>query len=151
MAGTSGITNPFGPVESHEQAGALARLSAAGFGLATVVSLVQALGVRFWADAVVIAERDGVAGFSIFLAVVTFGLALWQWKKPNRVLPIFGIAWALYELSAFMTSALVGAPLGPDGVPVWSPYLSVVGMAVCLVLHIGGVRGAAALGRFAKP
>lgn len=151
MAVKSFISNPFGPIGDGGQALSLARMSAAGFALATAASLIQALGVRFMGEATVVAERDGVAGFSIFLAVVTLGLALWQWKKPNRILPVFGIAWALYELSAFMTSALVGAPLGMKGAPVWAPYVSVAAMAACLLLHIGGLRGAAALGRFAKP
>ena len=141
------LANPFGATEGPGQALELARLTSVGFGLWAGVSLIQAVGVWFGASAEFEPYRQGTAGFSIVLAVITVGLALWQWRRPNRILPVLGIAWALYELSATMTMALVGAPLGAEGVPVWSPWLSAVVMAVSLVLHVGGLRGAAALMR----
>lgn len=143
MAGTGGSVNPFGPIKGEAEALRLARMSAAGFVLATTVSLVQAGAV--WISPLV--ERQGVAGFAIFLAGVTALLAVIQWRRPNRFLPVLGIAWGLYELSAFVTAALVGAPLGAQGVPLWSSLISALGMAVCLILHIGGLRGSVALGR----
>ena len=142
-----GLPNPFGPTQGEGRAVALARLTAFGFGLWAGVSLVQAAGVWFGASDAFEPYRPGMAGFSIFLAVVTAGLALWQWRRPNRILPVLGIAWALYELSAFVTAALVGAPLGAEGVPSWSPMLSAAAMGCSLVLHIGGLRGGAALAR----
>lgn len=140
-----GLVNPFGSTEGR--ALPMARLTSVGFGLWAGVSLIQAVGVYYGASAEFEPYRHGMAGFSLFLAAITTGLAIWQWKKPNRILPVLGIAWGLYELSAFVTAALVGAPLGAQGVPVWSPWLSVVAMAGSLLLHIGGLRGAAALMR----
>lgn len=141
------LVNPLGPTEGR--ALAMARLTSLGFGLWAGVSLIQAAGVWYGSAVEFEAYRQGTAGFSIFLAVVTGALALWQWRRPNRILPVLGIAWGLYELSAFITASLVGAPLGAEGVPGWSPWLSAVAMGASLVLHIGGVRGAAALMRSA--
>lgn len=139
--------NPFGSTEGEGRALVLARLTGLGFGLWAGVSLIQAAGVWFGASVEFEPYRQGMVGFSVVLAVITGALALWQWRRPNRILPVLGIAWALYELSAFSTAALVGAPLGAEGVPVWSPWLSAAAMAVSLVMHIGGLRGAAALMR----
>lgn len=141
------VPNPFGTTEGRDKALAMARLTTIGFGLWAGVSLIQAAGVWFGSSATFAPYREGTAGFSIFLAIITGSLALWQWKKPNRILPVLGIAWGLYELSAFLTSALVGGPLGAEGVPVWSPWLSAAAMGGSLVLHIGGLRGASALMR----
>lgn len=147
MTRDTAFPSPFGPARTENQARAMARLSSLGFGLWAAVSLIQAVGVWYGASADFEPYRQGTAGFSVFLAVVTALLALWQWKRPNRILPVLGIAWALYELSAFLTSALVGAPLAAEGLPAWSPYLAMAAMAGSLVLHIGGVRGAAGLAR----
>ncbi|MGH7019337.1 MAG: hypothetical protein ACREEY_05630, partial [Brevundimonas sp.] len=54
-----------------------------------------------------------------------------------------------YELSSFGVSLLVGAPLGAAGVPVWGSAAAGVAMLICAVLHVGGLRGAAAMSRFA--
>jgi hypothetical protein len=62
---------------------------------------------------------------------------------------VFGLAWALYELSSTGVSLLVGAPMGVAGVPVWGGMIAATAMLACAVLHIGGLRGSAALGRLA--
>lgn len=149
MTRGTAFPSPFGPVQTVAQARAMARLSSLGFALWAGVSLIQAAGVWYGSSAGFEPYRQGTAGFSVFLAVVTALLALWQWKRPNRILPVLGIAWALYELSAFLTSALVGAPLAAEGLPAWSPHLAMAAMACSLVLHIGGVRGATGLARLA--
>lgn len=143
MARTGGSVNPFGPIKGEAEALRLARMSSAGFILATTVGLVQAGAV--WVSPLV--EMQGVAVFAIFLAGVTGLLAVIQWRKPNRFLPVLGIAWGLYELSAFVTAALVGIPLIAEGVPLWPSLISALGLGVCLILHIGGLRGSVALGR----
>lgn len=148
MPKTSNLPSPFGPVDSPQTARSMARLSAYGFGLASLVGVIQAAAVWYGADAAFEAYRGTTTGFAVVLALFTAGLALWQWRRPNRILPVFGLAWSLYELSAFVVSALVGGPLGAEGLPIWAPYVSMASTAICLMLHIGGLRGSAALVRF---
>lgn len=81
--------------------------------------------------------------------LIAAGLGWAQWRRPNRILPGFGLAWALYELSAFAVSAAVGAPLGAAGLPAWGAVVAAAVMLVCLILHVGGLRGSAALARLA--
>lgn len=142
--------NPFGPVDSGLTAAAMARLSAWGFWLWAAVGLMQAALVWFSADAGQAAFRGATTGFAVFFAGAAAVLGLMQWHRPNRVMPVFGLAWALYELSSFGVSLLVGAPLGVAGVPVLGSAAAAAAMLVCVVLHVGGLRGSAALARLAE-
>jgi molybdenum cofactor synthesis domain-containing protein len=65
----------------------------------------------------------------------------------DRLLPGFGMVWAIYELSALLVSLMVGAPLGAAGLPGWSFGVAGAAMVLCLLLHIGGLRGATALAK----
>lgn len=143
------LPNPFGPVDSGSTAAAMARLSAAAFWLWAATGLMQAGLVWYASDASYAEFRGATTGFAIFFALIAAGLGWAQWRRPNRILPVFGLAWALYELSSFAVSAAVGGPLGVAGVPVWGGAAAGVAMLVCAVLHVGGLRGAAALPRFA--
>lgn len=139
--------NPFGPVDSGATAHAMARFSAAAFWLWGAVGMLQAGLVWYASDAAYAEFRGATTGFAIFFALVAAGLGWAQWRKSNRILPVFGLAWALYELSSTGVSLMVGAPLGVAGVPVWGSAIAVTAMLVCAVLHVGGLRGAAALAR----
>lgn len=136
---------PFAPVDSTETARALARGSAWAFWIWAAVGLMQAGLVWFHGEAPHADVRGATTGFALFFAGFAALLGWLQWRRPNRVLPVFGLAWALYELSALSVSLLVGAPLGAPGLPGWSMGLAGVAMVLCLLLHIGGLRGAAAL------
>ena len=139
--------NPFGPVDSGSTAVDMARLSALGFGLWAATGLMQAGLVWYASDAAYAEFRGATTGFAVFFAL-TAGLLGWmQWRRPNRILPVFGLAWALYELSSFGVSLLVGAPLGVAGVPAWGGMIAATAMLICLILHVGGLRGSAALAR----
>jgi len=141
--------NPFGPVDSGSTAQAMARLSALAFWLWAATGLMQAGLVWYASDASYAEFRGATTGFAVFFAL-TAGLLGWmQWRRPNRILPVFGLAWALYELSSFGVSLLVGAPLGVAGVPAWGGMIAATAMLACVVLHVGGLRGATALARFA--
>nr|WP_314431335.1 hypothetical protein [uncultured Brevundimonas sp.] len=141
--------NPFGPVDSGSTAQAMARLSAVAFWLWAATGLMQAGLVWYASDASYAEFRGATTGFAVFFAL-TAGLLGWmQWRRPNRILPVFGLAWALYELSSFGVSLLVGAPLGVAGVPAWGGMIAATAMLACVVLHVGGLRGATALARFA--
>lgn len=139
--------NPIGPVESREGALALGRLSAVAFWLWAAVGLMQATLVWYASDAAYAEFRGATTGFAVVFALMAGALGWAQWRRPNRILPVFGLAWALYELSAFAVSAAVGAPLGAAGVPAWGAVVAAATMLLCLILHVGGLRGAAALAR----
>lgn len=141
--------NPFGPVDSGATALAMARLSAAAFWVWAAAGLMQAALVWYASDAAYAEFRGATTGFAVFFALIAAGLGWAQWRRPNRILPVFGLAWALYELSSTGVSLLVGAPMGVAGVPVWGGMIAATAMLACAVLHIGGLRGSAALGRLA--
>ncbi|MNS71332.1 hypothetical protein D3C72_1046990 [compost metagenome] len=139
--------NPFGPVDSGSTAAAMARLSAWGFWLWSAVGLLQAGLVWYASDASYAEFRGATTGFAVFFALIAGVLGWTQWRRPNRILPVFGLAWALYELSSTGVSLLVGAPLGVAGVPAWGGAVAAAAMLACAVLHVGGLRGSAALAR----
>lgn len=142
--------SPFGPVDSGSTAAGMVRLSAVAFWLWAATGLMQAGLVWYASDAAYAEFRGATTGFAVFFALIAAGLGWAQWRRPNRILPVFGLAWALYELSSTGVSLLVGAPLGVTGVtgvPAWGGMIAATAMLVCLFLHVGGLRGAAALAR----
>ena len=141
--------NPFGPVDSGARAEAMARLSATAFWLWAAAGLLQARLVWYASDASYAEFRGATTGFAIVFALIAAGLGWAQWRRPNRILPVFGLAWALYELSSTGVSLLVGAPMGVAGVPAWGGMIAAAAMLACAVLHVGGLRGAAGRGRLA--
>ena len=137
--------NPFGPVDSGSTAAAMARLSAWGFWLWGAVGLLQAGLVWYASDASYAEYRGATTGFAVFFALTAGVLGWTQWRRPNRILPVFGLAWALYELSAMSVSLMVGASPAAPGLPGWSVGVAGAGMVLCLLLHIGALRGAGKL------
>lgn len=138
---------PFAPVDSAETAMALARGSAIAFWIWGAVGLLQAALVWFMGAPEHEAMRGTTAGFAVFFAAMAFLLGRVQWRRPNRLLPGFGMVWAIYELSALSVSLMVGAPLGAVGLPGWSFGVAGAAMILCLLLHVGGLRGATALAK----
>ncbi|MFE9085333.1 hypothetical protein ACQKKG_14420 [Brevundimonas sp. NPDC003935] len=141
--------NPFGPVDSGSTAVDMARLSALAFGLWAATGLMQAGLVWYASDAAYAEFRGATTGFAVFFALIAACLGWAQWRRPNRILPVFGLAWALYELSSTGVSLMVGAPLGVAGVPAWGGMIAATAMLACAILHVGGLRGSAALARLA--
>lgn len=139
------LSNPFGRVDSGSTARPMARLSAVAFWLWSAAGGMQAALVWSGAGGGDAAFRGATTGFALFFAGAAAILGVIQWRRPNRILPVFGLAWALYELSAFGVSLLVGAPPGVPGVPLWGGAAAAVVLLACAVLHVGGLRGAAAL------
>ena len=137
--------NPFGPVDSEATAAAMARLSAVAFWVWAAAGRMQAGLVRYASDAAYAEFRGATTGFAVFFALIAAGLGWAQWRRPNRILPVFGLAWALYELSAMSVSLMVGASPAAPGLPGWSVGVAGAGMVLCLLLHIGGLRGAGKL------
>lgn len=137
------LSNPFAPIESADAARRLAKASAAGHALWAATGLGQAvLATRVLATPA--AANDPAVGFAVLTAFLAAGLAALQWTRPNRIAPIFGLAWMAYELSASGVSLMLGQPVGTLALPMWAGA-GVVAMAVlCLALHVVGLRGAAA-------
>lgn len=139
---------PFARVDSTETATALARGSAWAFWIWAAVGLMQAGLVWFLGAPEQVEFRGATTGFAVVFSGVAAVLGLVQWRRPNRILPVFGLAWALYELSAMSVSLMVGASPAAPGLPVWSVGVAGAGMVLCLLLHIGGLRGATGMARF---
>ncbi len=136
--------DPFKPVESPEAARRLARASAWGHALWAGTGLAQAVvATRLLAAP----SDDSAVGFAVLTAFLAAGLAALQWTRPNRIAPIFGLAWMAYELSASVVALLVGQPVGTMNLPAWAGAGVVIMAVLCLALHGAGLRGAAAVKR----
>lgn len=142
------LSHPFAAIESREQALAMTRYSVLGFGLWAVVLLGQGALVSGGFGSEPEEYRAATTGFAVLSAILAMVAALIQWRKPNRILPVFGLAWSLYELSSLSVGLIVGMPMAMGGLPAWAAALSVGAMMVCALLHIGGFRSSASLSRY---
>lgn len=136
------LINPFAPIASRDAAVVLARYSAVAFGLWAVVLLGQAALVLGGAGTEPEQYRGSTAGFAICLAVVAGAAAILQWRRPNRIIAVFGLAWSLFEMSSLLVGLLVGMPMAMGGLPAWAGAITAGAMLVCAVLQVGGLRGA---------
>ena len=141
--------SPLGPIESRDDAKALQRGSVIAFGLWACVLLAHAGGVMAGFGNVAAEERGATTALAFWLSVLATALAFVQFRKPNRILPLAGITWSLFELSSILVSLLVGAPLALGGFPAWTGVITAVVLALCGWLHIGGLRGASRASMFA--
>jgi hypothetical protein len=160
--------NPAGAIDTKEAALAAARVSAIGMVLGAVRD-----GVNAWyaanggaegsqraienltgqvqsAEQIAQAAQFGLIGAGVFI-VLQLVLAAVQWMKPNQVLPIIFVIFVVLALGGSLLSLVSGsmAPaMAAAAPPMWITVTSVVLMAVALCLHIAGIRGASALGKF---
>ena len=89
---------------------------------------------------------------SIFLIAVQMAVGLFQWFKPNIVIPIVFIILVAYglvmaALGLFMAGQLDPA-VAPAAMPGWQTWGGIAVLVVQLILHIAGIRGANALKKF---
>lgn len=146
------LPNPFGPVESLDAARRMARLSVWAFWLWAGLCLAQAAFASRLAGGSTGGPADAAVGMAVISALLAVALGVFQLRRPNRFAPIMGLAWSLYELSAMAVATLVGAPASALDIPAWAAGLGAVVFALCLILHIGALRGAAGMARMsAKP
>lgn len=82
---------------------------------------------------------------TIFVSVVYLVLAVVQWRKLTRPIPVIGLCLAAYSLLSF----LVGLAAGMVGIDTIRAA-SMIPMTVYLILHIASVRGAFALARLQR-
>jgi len=139
------LSLPFAPIESRQQAVALTRYSVVGFGIWGAVLLLQ--GGLVWGGygTEPVEYRGATTGFAVFQAMIAAMAAFYQWRKPNRILPVFGLAWSLYELSSLMVGLAVGMPMAMGGLPSWAAGVTALAMFVCAIMHCAGLRSASAL------
>lgn len=143
------IYSPFAKIESSDQARAMQRYSSLAYGLWALMLGVQLSLVlaRQGAGAI-----DGGAMMVVFAAIVVAicaVAALLQWRRPNRILPTFGLGLMLYEFMSLAVGGLVGAPTTIGGLPASSAVVAAVVLAGCILLHIGALRATFARGKFA--
>ena len=90
----------------------------------------------------------GVAGFMIVIQLI---LGLVQWFKPNIVIPILFTVLVVYGLGSSALGMVMAGQMdlgAAAATPVWQTWGGIVLMVIQLILHISGIRGANALGKF---
>ena len=90
-------------------------------------------------------------GMGIAMVVIQAIFGLVQWFKPNIVIPIIFTILVAYGLANMGLSQFIGeemrAQMNVPEVPQWQTILSWVVLIFQLIMHIAGIRGAAALGK----
>lgn len=156
-------SNPTAPITTEAEAIAAARASAlaiflgVAWGIVGIIYLTTA-GQAIVDEAIAKASADapemaGMAGImaqsilwmSVFFvgAQLVFGLV--QWAKPNVVVPIIFALLVAFGLVSGIP-ALLG--MGPENAgesvaaPMWQTVIGVIILAIQLILHIAGIRGA---------
>ncbi|WP_420478594.1 hypothetical protein [Brevundimonas sp. FT23028] len=156
--------NPTAPVNTEAAALAAARVSAVGIAIgaihqafnawyattpeasaaaaASAADLIEKLtGQVPSAEQLAASAQQGMMVAGV-LTLLQIGLAVWQWLKPNIVLPILFLVLCVWT---FGTSALGLAPGGHQ--PMYLSLFSLFAMGIAIVTHIAGIRGASALGK----
>lgn len=90
----------------------------------------------------------GVAGFMIVIQLI---LGLVQWFKPNIVIPILFTVLVVYGLGSSALGMVMAGQMdlgAAAATPAWQTWGGIVLMVIQLILHISGIRGANALGKF---
>ena len=91
----------------------------------------------------------GIAGFMVLIQLI---LGLVQWFKPNIVIPILFTVLVVYGLGSTVLSMVMADQLdlgaAAAATPAWQTWGGIVLLVVQLIMHIAGIRGANALGKF---
>ncbi|WP_242913161.1 hypothetical protein [Brevundimonas pishanensis] len=141
------FVSPFASLESRQQAESMQACSVTGFVLWAVTLGVLATAILAGMGSEPEASRGAAAGLCIFMAVVAAAAGWVQWRKPNRILPSFGVAWSLYELSSLMVGLMVGAPMAAGGLSSAFAWGTAAVLVVCAALHVGALRATFYLAR----
>jgi len=84
--------------------------------------------------------------FTGALVVLQLILAAVQWKKPNIVIPILFLVLVIWGLGTSVLALTTPAFSGSQ--PMWLTVFTLVTMLLAAIMHIAGIRGASALGKF---
>jgi len=154
--------NPLSTPSSEPEALAAARASTIAIGIGLLYGVV---GLTFGMDTMKAgmdaqaANNPAVTGETMFhialgmaalMMLVQLVLAVFQWVKPNIVIPIIFAILVGYGLIMVPLGPMMSENMGLETpvMPVWQTVTGVVVMVVELALHIAGIRGATALKRF---
>jgi hypothetical protein len=161
-------SNPTAPITTEAEATAAARASALAIFLGVIwgavgvyvlmtsgTAEIDAAMAQAAADAPEMAGMGGAVmqaalWSSIGLCAIQLVLGLVQWAKPNAVIPIlFAVLVVLGLVLALFGMMMTGQEGMPEtaATPAWQVWTGFVILAVQLVLHIAGFRGARALDR----
>ncbi|HRD45799.1 MAG TPA: hypothetical protein PLF78_04875 [Caulobacter sp.] len=163
------LLNPFGRIDDRERATAAARGGAVALAIGALISLYGAAKLYLMPAALTEAMRAGMAGsastnpdaakvaeamipgvmqmaamMSIGIAVVLLILAVVQWRRLTRVIPlIFACLGALGLVMAALGMVMIASGMTPSPpVPLAETVITRALSLVTLVLHIGAYRGA---------
>lgn len=161
-------SNPSAPITTEAEAIGAARASALAIFLGVIWGIVGLVYLMTAGQALMdaaVAEASaqnpevvgmagmmtqGLIGLSIGLIVIQLIIGLVQWFKPNIVIPIiFTILVAFGLITGLMGAVGVGQPEDVAAFvnPAWLTWGGLAVMAVELIMHIAGIRGARALDR----
>lgn len=162
--------NPTATISNAEEAKAAARASAIAIFLGVIwgiIGIVWLMGpgaaVMEAAMAEAAATSPETAGmtemmaggalvFAGVLVVIQLILGLVQWFKPNIVIPILFTVLVVYGLGSTVLSMVMADQLdlgaAAAATPAWQTWGGIVLLVVQLIMHIAGIRGANALGKF---
>jgi hypothetical protein len=91
----------------------------------------------------------GVAGFMVVIQLI---LGLVQWFKPNIVIPILFTVLVVYGLGSTALGMMMAEQMdlgaAAAATPAWQTWGGIALMVVQLLMHIAGIRGASAMGKF---
>ena len=91
----------------------------------------------------------GITGFTIVVQLI---LGLVQWFKPNIVIPILFTVLVVYGLGSTALGMVMAEQMdlgaAAAATPAWQTWGGIVLMVVQLIMHVAGIRGANALGKF---
>lgn len=162
--------NPTAPIASEAEATAAARASAIAIFIGVVwgvittawlltsgASVMEAAMAEAATQNPDAAAMPGMAGmmtsFAIAMAVIVVViqliLGLVQWFKPNVVIPIIFTILVVYGLGSTALGLMMAGdtPTAAMG-PMWVVVGGFIVMIIELILHIAGIRGGNALGKF---
>jgi len=159
-------SNPTAPITSEAEAIAAARASAIAIFLGVIWGIVgiiylmtagQAMMEAAMAQAAADApEMAGMTGLmtqaalwvSVGFVVIQLALGLFQWARPNIVIPIIFLLLVGFGLVSGVFGLIMAGQEGmPESAaaPAWQIWGGLVILVVQVVLHIAGIRGASKL------
>jgi hypothetical protein len=164
--------NPTAPIANVEEAKAAARASAIAIFIGVLWAIYGVIYLMGEGGAVMqAAVAEGMAqnpeaaampgmtdmmmgfavGTAIAVVVIQIVLGAVQWFKPNVIIPIIFTILVVYGLgSTALGLMMAGSNPAAAATPMWQIVVGFIIMIVELVLHIAGIRGGNALGKFKR-
>lgn len=157
--------NPAMPINSEADAVAAARASAVSIFIGVVWGAIglymmmnggqEAMKAAMEASPETAGMGDmmiqGALYMGVGIVVIQLVVGLVQWFKPNMIIPILWMVLVVFGLGStvlgLVTAGSVDIPEEARG-PAWQSWANMAVLAVQFVLHVSGIRGGSALGKF---